>query len=115
MMKKPQPLTASLLTLSTFVVTAAAWPSSAVAQEVCYQDDVGRIVKRRRPGYTEVPCPQEGGTPSSAPAIEGEGVPPQPPEAQRVVPLHPSLEDICLSSRRQLIKSSYPPTIHTIH
>ncbi|HTE42742.1 MAG TPA: hypothetical protein VK629_18115, partial [Steroidobacteraceae bacterium] len=32
----------------------------AVAQEptqTCYQDDSGRIVTRRRPGYREVPCP----------------------------------------------------------
>ena len=27
------------------------------AQETCYQDDDGRIVTRRRPGYREVPCP----------------------------------------------------------
>jgi hypothetical protein len=29
----------------------------ALAQETCYQDDDGRIVTRRRPGYREVPCP----------------------------------------------------------
>jgi hypothetical protein len=28
-----------------------------MAQETCYQDDDGRIVTRRRPGYQEVPCP----------------------------------------------------------
>ena len=27
------------------------------AEEVCYQDASGRIVNRRRPGYTRVPCP----------------------------------------------------------
>ena len=57
MKNKRQPLTASLLTLSTFVVTATAVPYSVSAAEMCYQDDVGRIVKRRRPGYVEVPCP----------------------------------------------------------
>lgn len=29
----------------------------AYAQEVCYEDEDGRIVTRRRPGYREVPCP----------------------------------------------------------
>ena len=29
----------------------------AAAAEVCYQDEDGRIVKRRRPGFREVPCP----------------------------------------------------------
>jgi hypothetical protein len=45
--------------------------TTATAAETCYQDDTGRIVKRRRPGYTEVPCPDEnaqpGETPSAAP------------------------------------------------
>src|SRR4051794_33203909 len=45
--------------------------TSATAAETCYQDYTGRIVKRRRPGYTEVPCPDEnappGETPSAAP------------------------------------------------
>ena len=45
--------------------------TTATAAETCYQDDTGRIVKRRRPGYTEVPCPDEsaqpGQTPSAAP------------------------------------------------
>ncbi len=30
------------------------------AQETCYQDDQGRVVQRRRPGYTPVPCPVGG-------------------------------------------------------
>lgn len=38
---------------------------SAQAAETCYQDDSGRIVERRRPGYRPVPCP-------SAPAPTGE-------------------------------------------
>ena len=42
-----QPLPASVvLTLSTFVVTATAIPFAANAAEMCYQDDIGRIVKR---------------------------------------------------------------------
>ncbi|HEY6642898.1 hypothetical protein [Povalibacter sp.] len=32
-------------------------PVLAIAAESCYQDDTGRIVTRRRPGYIEVPCP----------------------------------------------------------
>ncbi len=32
-------------------------PAEVFAQEACYQDDDGRIVTRRRPGYRAVPCP----------------------------------------------------------
>ena len=39
------------------------WRLTATAAETCYQDDTGRIVKRRRPGYTEVPCPDESAQP----------------------------------------------------
>jgi hypothetical protein len=42
-----------------FVLAPASY-EVAVAQEVCYQDDRGRIVTRRRPGYTEVECPGDG-------------------------------------------------------
>ncbi|MDY6946603.1 MAG: hypothetical protein SXG53_12855 [Pseudomonadota bacterium] len=117
-----RPLSASLLTISTFVVTATAWPTSASAQEVCYQDDVGRIVKRRRPGYTEVPCPEEGGTPGSTPTLEGEGVPPQPPEAQQVVPLprprwnvpSPPSEDTGRAPRRRTVERAPPNSVSPI-
>ena len=56
----------------TFMALAlAAAATTATAAETCYQDDTGRIAKRRRPGYTEVPCPDEnaqpGETPSAAP------------------------------------------------
>jgi hypothetical protein len=34
------------------------------AQEVCYQDDAGRIAKRRRPGMREVPCPTDSAAPT---------------------------------------------------
>jgi hypothetical protein len=33
--------------------------ADVVAPETCYRDDSGRIVKRRRPGNVEVPCPPE--------------------------------------------------------
>ena len=42
--------------------------TGATAAETCYQDDTGRIVKRRRPGYTEVPCPEEGAQPGATPS-----------------------------------------------
>ncbi len=38
--------------------------------EPCYQDSEGRIVTRRRPGFVEVPCPEQAtpATPAPAPA-----------------------------------------------
>src|SRR6188508_3357250 len=42
--------------------------TTATAAETCYQDDTGRIVKRRRPGYTEVPCPDENAQPGETPS-----------------------------------------------
>ena len=83
MKNKRQPLTASLLTLSTFVVTATAVPYSASAAEMCYQDDIGRIVKRRRPGYTEVPCPEEGSTQGPTPADNAPMTPQARPDAPK--------------------------------
>jgi hypothetical protein len=113
------PLVTSVLLISTFVVTATAWAPAAAAQEVCYQDDVGRIVKRRRPGYTEVPCPPEGGVQQPAPITgEGEGTAPQTPEAQPVVPL-PSPQRTApadgpgSSLRRQIIER-VPPSVSPI-
>lgn len=111
MSKKRRPLTASLLTISTFVVTATAWAPSASSAEVCYQDDVGRIVKRRRPGYTEVPCPQEGSTQQPTPA--GEGVPPQPNGSQQVLPL-PPIEDTGRAPRRRVMERTPPASISPI-
>jgi hypothetical protein len=103
---KRQPLTASLLTLSTFVVTASAFSGSAVAAEMCYQDDVGRIVKRRRPGYVEVPCPEEGGAqrPSSADAVSS-----TPEPKQDVGPARPA-EETGRPQRRRTIDRA-PPAI----
>ena len=60
-------------------VAAALFVTSpeAIAQDVCYMDEDGRIVTRRRPGYQEVPCPD------LAPAAEDEQVPASdaPPES----------------------------------
>src|SRR5262245_13499340 len=53
-------------TLMTLALLLLA--TSATAAETCYQDDTGRIVKRRRPGYTEVPCPDESAKPGEAPS-----------------------------------------------
>ena len=33
---------------------------TAPAEDTCYKDEAGRIQRRRRPGYTEVPCPKAG-------------------------------------------------------
>ncbi|MFC4308059.1 hypothetical protein ACFPN2_03100 [Steroidobacter flavus] len=112
MSKKRQPLTASLLTISTFVVTATAWSTSASSAEVCYQDDIGRIVKRRRPGYTEVPCPQEGSAQQPT-TPSGEGVPPQPPAAQQVLPV-PPVEDTGRAPRRRVMERAQPASISPI-
>jgi hypothetical protein len=52
-------------------------PAVSHAAETCYQDDTGRIVKRRRPGYAEVACPtpnaQPGEPPSPAPTVQPSG------------------------------------------
>ncbi len=45
------------LACSALAVAAGACTVDAVAAERCYQDESGRIVTRRRPGYQEVPCP----------------------------------------------------------
>ncbi len=46
--------------------------ADVVAPETCYRDDSGRIVKRRRPGNVEVPCPPENaaGPTNTAPGSE---------------------------------------------
>jgi len=64
------PLSASIVAASAATLVLPLWSSSAVAADVCYQDDVGRIVKRRRPGYTEVPCPEGGVQQQTTPAGE---------------------------------------------
>lgn len=86
----------------TFVVTGAA------IAEMCYQDDTGRIVKRRRPGYVEVPCPDENAptrqppattAPSTAPAVTSPaGVPSVP-------------EDTGRAPRRQVVTRELPTSV----
>ena len=55
--------------LSILAIAIAGIVAGTAAQaETCYKDDTGRIVKRRRPGYVEVPCPVEGeATPPATP------------------------------------------------
>lgn len=81
---------------------SGAWWLSTTApaysqQPTCYQDDRGRIVTRRRPGYTEVPCPPTpsapAATPSPAPSpsmaprtVEEGAAPPRQPNAVSPIP-----------------------------
>jgi hypothetical protein len=57
-----------LITGGVALLLTAPWPTAAAAEGVCYQDDQGRIVQRRRPGYRPVPCPTAdvSGAPGSA-------------------------------------------------
>src|SRR5262245_36982757 len=65
------------------IAVAGVLAGTAVNAETCYKDDTGRIVKRQRPGYVEVPCPVEGeaaapnapsnDTPARDPRFEGGG------------------------------------------
>jgi len=81
--------------------------ASAVVAETCYQDDTGRIVKRRRPGYVEVPCPDE-----NAPIRERPVVTPntQPVPAEGRGPT----EDTGRGPRRQVIQRELPTSISPI-
>jgi len=66
-------LLASLGVLTPVLVTMLSTaPLSNVYAQSCYQDDRGRIVTRRRPGYKEVECPgaQQGAQQDAAPAAE---------------------------------------------
>jgi hypothetical protein len=57
------------------------WQAPAALAQVCYEDDAGRIVTRRRPGYREVPCPGTAETPARD---DGRVVPPgAAPDARR--------------------------------
>jgi len=61
------------------LLLAFSWPSPAVAAEgVCYQNDQGRIVLRRRPGYKQVPCPPTSEQPGTS-AAEGAAAEPAAP------------------------------------
>ena len=78
------------------------------AQDICYQDESGRILQRRIPGARQVPCPTDQPEPTvpteSEPQTERRGVepPPAPEEARRPNPVsvipRPGLND-------------YPPSI----
>ncbi len=61
------------LTIPTLTaVVFALLPAPAFA-ETCYQDDTGRIVKRRRPGFVEIECPKEGEAPAPATRTRPDG------------------------------------------
>jgi len=82
---------------------AVGTPVLSYAQQTCYQDDTGRIVKRRRPGYVEVPCPPEGQRPGAEP-----GTVPTAPETQ------PTGEDTGRAPRRQTTQRTPPAYISPI-
>jgi hypothetical protein len=42
------------------ILLALACVAQGAQAETCYKDDSGRIVRRPRPGYVEVPCPTSG-------------------------------------------------------
>jgi hypothetical protein len=95
-------------------MACAVISTTATAAEVCYQDDIGRIVKRRRPGYVEVPCPEEGAAPRETPS--GEGSPP-PSDIPLVVPpprQTPSVEDTGRAPRRRMIERAPPNSVSPI-
>jgi hypothetical protein len=89
------------------VLAALCIAGAPAYAETCYQDDTGRIVTRRRPGYREVECPAPGqprptrqsqpssaptpGT-STAPTVETPQVEPRLPNAISPIP-RPKLAD----------------------
>jgi hypothetical protein len=73
--------------------------TTATAAETCYQDDTGRIVKRRRPGYTEVPCPDENAQPGEPPAAAPNAAP---------------TEDTGRAPRRRVIERAPPAYVSPI-
>ena len=90
------------------MVTASAIPYSASAAEMCYQDDIGRIVKRRRPGYDEVPCPEEGSTQGPTPADNAPATPSARPDAPK------RQEDTGRAQRRRVIERAPPASVSPI-
>jgi hypothetical protein len=62
---------ASGLCLTALFALPMTWSPPAEGA-TCYQDDRGRIVERRRPGYTEIECPEPE---SAEPAKPGEPAP----------------------------------------
>jgi len=69
-----------------FLLTALlATPAApAAAAETCYQDDQGRIVKRRRPGFSEVPCPGSEAAEAAEAAAAGDAATADAPSGRRV-------------------------------
>jgi len=55
-MKEATPMTRAVPITVALAVLTTMLPDVAAA-ETCYQDDSGRIVKRRRPGYVAIECP----------------------------------------------------------
>jgi hypothetical protein len=55
------------------------WQAPVALAQACYEDDAGRIVTRRRPGYRQVPCPGQ----AEAPAEDAAVPPAAPPDARR--------------------------------
>jgi len=69
-----------------------------VSAEVCYQDASGRIVTRRRPGFSEIECPRDAATaqpsepgkpPAAAPAYQRQGRVRAPEVARETNPVSP--------------------------
>jgi hypothetical protein len=64
-----------LLVATAFIGSGFVATPDVNAQTVCYMDDDGRIVTRRRPGFREVPCPDVAAPQEAEPgdaAVEGE-------------------------------------------
>lgn len=87
-----------LLVVSAASVAAGFAAPEVVAAETCYRDDVGRIVKRRRPGYVEVPCP----------------IPGQPAESAAPETDAASTEDSGREPRRRIIERAPPSYVSPI-
>ena len=84
---------------SLFALALVLLATTATAAETCYQDDTGRIVKRRRPGYTEVPCPDENAQPGATPSAP---------------PTTAPTEDTGRAARRQVIQRAPPAYVSPI-
>jgi hypothetical protein len=57
-------------------------PQTLAQQETCYSDDSGRIVRRRAPGFTPVPCPPTAPANPAAPGTPGaQGAPAAAPQS----------------------------------
>ena len=97
MTTSPVPANHALSRGLTLAIVALLSPVMAQA-DICYQDDTGRIVKRRRPGYVEVPCPVEG-----APSVGAE------PGTVPVIPDAPATIDETGRAPRRQIQQRTPP------